>query len=473
MTPGPGDSPILSSSPLSIRVPSHSPVRHRTTSTHDADADVEALSRSIGPKHSPTLSRSHMNPLDPDVRERQRTMDADMAIQLSRVRSATISQRSPVPQINARRRSDELTPTYNRYSLHSGPDFPFPEPERSVGGDQLDYCEPTSRGLGESQSRIDLLSPPVHLGHEEHEDSHIVSRSSDHHDLDMGSTGLEPVPSMGELPMYRPMSIQHTHPRWDFSTMEEFAKAEKIRLDIPAPHVSLPTPTDRTHLSQEAERDIADADITISTSTGFTLPPRRPRERKLSSSNAGNTRRGKMALFEQVINNSSGRPPLSTHINIPKIPEGSLHPSSENIPTPTGGHDRPYRFSFYSNALSQTIHSRSLSELPTEGQTFEELFTGTHSPDSGPKIPQSGSTSPGINGNGNGQSVPTNFAFRTGVEDQMKKENGDPDSETATWWLDVMSPTDEEMKMLSHVCSCDQTTLQDANTFFRSLAYTL
>ena len=475
MAPGPSESPILSSSPLSIRVPSHSPVRHRTSSTQDADPDIEGLSRSMGPKHSPTLGRSHTNPLDPDVRERQRAMDADMAMQLSRVRSATITQRSPVPPISARRRSDELTPTYNRYSLHSGPDFPFPEPERSVGGNQLDYGEPASRDLGEDQSRIDLLSSPVHLCHEEHDDSHIVSRGSDHHDLDIGSTGLEPVPSMGELPMYRPMSIQHTHPRWDFSTMEEFAKAEKNRLDISTRQALLPTRTNLTRPSQEMERDIADADATISTSTGFMLPPRRPRERKLSSSNAGNTRRGKMVLFEQSINNSPGRPPLSTHISIPKIPEGSLPPSSENIPAPTGGHDRPYRFSFYSNALSQTVHSRSLSELPAQGQTFEELFTGTLSSEPQSNIPQSGSTSPGINGNGSSKSIPTNFAFRMGLEDQMKKENGGPDSETATWWLDVMSPTDEEMKMLSHVCSwcLGQTILQAVNAFFRFSAFTL
>jgi len=461
MAPGPNESPILSSSPLSIRVPSHSPVRHRTSSTHDADTDIEGLSRSIVPRHSPTLSRSHANPLDPDVRERQRAMDADMAIQLSRVRSATISQRSPVPPMNVRRRSDELTPTYNRYSLHAGPDFPFPEPERSVGGDQLDYGEPTSQDLGENQSRIDLLPSPVRLCHEEHDDTHIVPRGSNHHDLDMGSTGLEPVPSMGELPMYRPMSMQHTHPRWDFSTMEEFSKEEKIRLGIR----TLPTPMNRARPSREAERDVADAEAAISTSTGFTLPPRRPRERKLSSSNAGNTRRGKMALFEQVINNSSGRPPLSTHVNIPNIPEGSLPPSSENIPAPTGGHDRPYRFSFYSNALSQTIHSRSLSELPAEGQTFEELFTGTLSPEPRSSVPPSGSTSPAINGNGNSKGIPTNFAVRMGLEDQVKKGNGDPDSETATWWLDVMSPTDEEMKMLSHVCSwcLGQTALQHVN----------
>jgi magnesium transporter len=329
-----------------------------------------------------------------------------------------------------------------------------------VIGDQLDYCEPARRGSSENQSRIDLLSAPVHLGHQEHDDSHMVPRIPDHPDLDMDSTGLEPVPSMGELPMYRPMSLQHTHPRWDFSTMEEFANTEKIRLGINTPQATLPIPTSRAHPSQEVEGVGNIPDTTISTSTGFTLPPRRPRERALSSSTAGNTRRGKMALFEQAINNSSGRPPMSTHITIPEMPEGSLPSSSEHIPTLTGGtqggHSRPYRFSFYSNALSQTIHARSLSELPAEGQSFEDLFTGILPPElrpsvPQPSVPQSSSTSPGINGDGGNKGAPTDFAIRMGLENQVKKGNGAPDSETATWWLDVMSPTDEEMKMLSHV----------------------
>lgn len=465
MAPGPSESPILSSSPLSIRASSHSPVRHRTSSTHDADAEIEGLSRSMGPRHSPTLGRPHLNPLDPEVRERQRTMDADMAIQLSRVRSATISQqRCAVPPISARRRSDDLTPTYNRYPPSPGPDFEFPEPERPVNEDQLDYCGPTRGHPGENQSRIDLLSSPVHLGHEEHDDSHMVSHTPDHRDLDMGSTGLGPIPSMGDLPVYRPMSIPHTHPRWDFSAMEEFSRAEKNRLDTRTLQISIPIPEDHVHPVQEAEGDVADPNV--NTSTGFTLPPRRTRERKLSSSNAGNTRRGKMALFEQAINNSSGRPPLSTNISIPMIPEGDFPPSSENIPAPAdGGHDRPYRFSFYSNALSQTIHARTLSELPAEGQTFEELFTGTLSPESQPSVPESSSTSPGMNGNGNNKSIPAHSALRMGLEDHMRKANGEPDSETATWWLDVMSPTDEEMKMLSHVClQClDQMTPEGAD----------
>ena len=420
-------------------------------------------------RHSPNLTRSHLNPLDPDVRERQRTMDADMAIQLSRVRSATLTQR--VPPMLVPGRSDELTPTYSRYSHPSGPDFPFPEPERSVNGDQLDYGEATRREPGEDHSRIDLLSPPVHLCHEEHDHPHMVSQTAGPHDLDMGPTGLGLVPSMGELPMYRPMSIQHTRQKWDFSIMEDFAKAEKFRLGIPQP--SLPIPTTPAQPSQELEGDVVNADVTISTSTGFTLPPRRPRGRKLSSSNAVNTRRGKMVLFEQAMNDSSGKPQLSTHVSMPGIPEGIVPSSSEDIPALTGGHDRPYRFSFYSNALSQTIHSRSLSELPAEGQSFEELFTSILPPEL-QSAPQSSSTSPGTNGDGNNKGVPTDFALRTGLDDQLKKENGGPDSETPTWWLDVTSPTDEEMKMLSHVClrCLGQATSHRVDVFFRFLEST-
>jgi len=74
------------------------------------------------------------------------------------------------------------------------------------------------------------------------------------------------------------------------------------------------------------------------------------------------------------------------------------------------GHDRPYRFSFHSNALPSAIHARSLGELPADGQTFEQLFSGVTSPPA-----------------------------------------GSSDSDNNTWWLDILNPTDEEMKMLSKV----------------------
>ncbi|KLO19888.1 cora-domain-containing protein [Schizopora paradoxa] len=86
--------------------------------------------------------------------------------------------------------------------------------------------------------------------------------------------------------------------------------------------------------------------------------------------------------------------------------------------------DRPYRFSFYSNTHPSTIHARSLSELPAEGQSFEDLFCGV------------GSSSRRINN-------------RAGSED------------VCTWWLDIMSPTDEEMKLLSKVFNIHPLTTED------------
>ncbi|KAJ6466731.1 hypothetical protein C8R47DRAFT_990659, partial [Mycena vitilis] len=73
---------VLSSSPISIR--GGSPVRRRASlSRSETQSDI---SRS---RHSPTLTRS-FDPNDPLVRERQRTMDVDMAMQLSLARSQTI-----------------------------------------------------------------------------------------------------------------------------------------------------------------------------------------------------------------------------------------------------------------------------------------------------------------------------------------------------------------------------------------------
>jgi magnesium transporter len=101
------------------------------------------------------------------------------------------------------------------------------------------------------------------------------------------------------------------------------------------------------------------------------------------------------------------------------------------------GHDRPYRFSFYSNALSATIHARSLSELPAEGQSFTDLFAGTPAPReaSAARDRPDSAKRPGPSPIVHEKSRHTNY--------------GDPESNT--WWLDVQSPTDDEMKMLSKV----------------------
>ncbi len=70
--------------------------------------------------------------------------------------------------------------------------------------------------------------------------------------------------------------------------------------------------------------------------------------------------------------------------------------------------DRPYRFTFFSDGLASTIHSPTLYELPQEGQSFHELFTSSD-----------------------------------------------------TFWLDVNSPTDSEMKILSSAFGIHPLTTED------------
>ncbi|KAF8332138.1 magnesium transporter [Amanita rubescens] len=111
------------------------------------------------------------------------------------------------------------------------------------------------------------------------------------------------------------------------------------------------------------------------------------------------------------------------------------------------GHDRPFRFSFYSNSFAATIHSRSLSELPADGQSFRDLFSGIHPPPSpDPDKSRSGSSNP---------------RFDPARKHTYHEKGVNVDSDTSAWWLDVTSPTQEEMKMLSEVFSIHPLTAED------------
>ncbi|KAJ7228250.1 cora-domain-containing protein [Mycena pura] len=143
-----------------------------------------------------------------------------------------------------------------------------------------------------------------------------------------------------------------------------------------------------------------------------------------------------MALFE---GSTSDPPPFTidgahTTSGIP----GILHT----------GHDRPYRFSFYSNAFPATVHARSLSELPAEGQSFSDLFTGIPPPKRGGDQPTRPSPVP-LAGE-----RPSNYKP---ISEQPRHSTSD----TGAWWLDIQNPTDEEMKMLSKVFSIHPLTTED------------
>ena len=157
---------------------------------------------------------------------------------------------------------------------------------------------------------------------------------------------------------------------------------------------------------------------------------------------------------------------------------GNGGPSQQFLPftDDAPGHDRPYRFSFYSNALPVTIHARTLAELPAEGQTFEDLFKGKQGVERPPQTDATatdyGSLPNGPNGGATNGIITGDYAYQVGSKDgliskalggattpQTAGSGGpggdmpilDDDPEAATWWLDVLSPTDDEMRMLSKV----------------------
>lgn len=218
----------------------------------------------------------------------------------------------------------------------------------------------------------------------------------------------------------------------------------------------------------------------------------RRRQRKLSQSNPAphGRRQGKLALFEGIgaLTGSSGENGNADEASpfkaarqpknqLKSNPATAFNPYSDAPP----GHDRPYRFSFYSNALPVTIHARSLAELPGEGQGFEDLFKGqeaavaaaTEGPssfsDSGTRkgsgaatprdIPSSlvdskslGKSSMLAKAAGAGMNGAPGLPSEPGGGAQPPPATADDDPEAFTWWLDVLSPTDEEMRMLSKVC---------------------
>jgi len=173
------------------------------------------------------------------------------------------------------------------------------------------------------------------------------------------------------------------------------------------------------------------------------------------------------------------------------------YPVPAAAPLPASRRERPYRFSFYSNALPATIHSRSLSELPSDNQSFSDLFAGkggiggevgesSQAPTPARKLaPDSENGSFAARRNSSGKETPINssdlsvpkpkqslLAKAAGMANGGQSLAGDdspqppsktasPEPEATTWWLDVLSPTDEEMRMFSKVFGIHPLTTED------------
>lgn len=288
---------------------------------------------------------------------------------------------------------------------------------------------------------------------------------------------------------------------FDFAALEDYAGEEREREGIAIPKAkkangnAIDVPGISTSASPGAGKAIS---FSPDTSDGGRMMRRRKngdgpsrRQRKLSESVSHVSRyQRKLALFEgsspdqrnddKAAGADSKTPLLSDQSKSRPGFGATNHRSaasgSEKV--------RPYRFSFYSNALPSTIHARSLAEIPGEDQTFEELFVGRQQESPAPEewegsvvdageaqgldafLPAQKPGSTGQNTPNLGVNAPSVASFKqagnasgrsSGHRHESKPRTNlirsVEDAEANTWWLDVLCPTDAEMKVLGKVCT--------------------
>jgi magnesium transporter len=470
-----------------------------------ANPGVAGLYPASVARMSPTLTRS-FDPNDPSNLERQRTMDADVAIQLCACASpfsflhfsfflfssftaltVELTARARSASLAAARRPSNASPPVvceQGVSAYAGSVNVLPTEEEdgteayNIHMDDHDhearmrFLEP-ERVMNQAHDPALLVASPQRSG-----------EATPHADHQVHHTEATHAPPPEYLP-----SVAYRN-GFDFVPLEEFGRIEKERLNIVSPADSKPHSPEQdlrrrlVHVVQEqqgqAEEGQAPAEATVAAAAqseetaGETSTSRRSRQRKLSYSHP-QPRRGKLAQFESSLAASStlhSQIPLTPSIDDGHRPHAQPHPPHISLSMGMGQDDahldRPYRFSFYSNALPSTIHARSLAELPAEGQTFEELFEGKRAggkPLAAHTSMGSGYATPAARsvsrlGIGLGLGDPSGSAAATAPLPPRGPVVYD-DEDANTWWLDVLSPTDEEMRVLSKVFGIHPLTTED------------
>lgn len=326
-----------------------------------------------------------------------------------------------------------------------------------------------------------------------------ASESTDSFDQHRQRRGSDP--GARRKPTYR-VGADGIVTHFDFNEMEDFAAQERARLHgegvTPrkkttfAPQI---TPVGEPPLSQSDTSDKAMLDRTSTETQAVEGAEELPKEddapqtnfhrrraRKQAQNNPGR-RQAKLALFENFGN--GGSDDAVGALKAPRHRHGQQQQPQPSVEAPgtgfeeytdvpaTKGHDRPYRFSFYSNALPVTIHARNISELPAEGQSFEDLFKGRNNSlgpgarDSG-EFAYSGRNTPNdpsqlslSNPRALANQALQNAAAKSTPPGIPPGVTAEEDPEAYTWWLDVLSPTDEEMRMLSKTFGIHPLTTED------------
>lgn len=121
--------------------------------------------------------------------------------------------------------------------------------------------------------------------------------------------------------------------------------------------------------------------------------------------------------------------------------------------------DEPYRFTYFNDEIPATIHSHTISELLQPGQTFRDLFRPEprvldDSSDEDDDVPSEVETQDG-NGTQNGNSTQNGSP-------RMRPTHSPPRvGPRPTFWLDVMNPTDAEMKVFIRAFGIHPLTAED------------
>ena len=150
--------------------------------------------------------------------------------------------------------------------------------------------------------------------------------------------------------------------------------------------------------------------------------------------------------------------------------------------------DAPYRFTYFNEEFQSTIHSSTISELVQPDGSFRELFIPdppelSDSSDSEEEMgPQNSEPYlhhvPGLNGESRaptrqGSLIDTSTSVKGGSVTGTDTPNGRTSAsprvqgkpvrygDRPTWWLDVLSPTEAEMKVLSKTFGIHPLTAED------------
>ena len=120
--------------------------------------------------------------------------------------------------------------------------------------------------------------------------------------------------------------------------------------------------------------------------------------------------------------------------------------------------DAPYRFTYFNEELAATIHSHTISELLQPGQTFRELFKpeptlydDSEYEDHPPPFQRSESRA----------TEQSDHDALTGPSPPEPSGALPRPGRRPTFWLDVLQPTDAEMKVLSKAFGIHPLTVED------------